>query len=59
MIKKNDKDNKFNERSEKWEISVGCMNSEVGKDTVQFRNDDKNSQIEGLNRGVKENVWEG
>ena len=25
------------------------MNSEVGEDTVQFRNDDKNSQIEGLN----------
>lgn len=43
MIRKNDTDNKFNGRSEKWEISVDCMDSEVDKDTVQFRNDDKNS----------------
>ena len=43
MIRKNDTDNKFNGRSEKWEISVDCMDSEVDKDAVQFRNDDKNS----------------
>ena len=43
MIRKNDTDNKFNKRSEKWEISVGCVNAEVGKDIAQFRNDDKNS----------------
>lgn len=60
MIRKNDTDNKFNTRSEKWEISVGCVNAEVGKDIAQFRNDDKNSlcQIEGLNWGIKENVCE-
>lgn len=60
MIRKNDTDNKFNGRSEKWEISVDCMDSEVDKDTVQFRNDDKTvCQIEGLNWGIKETVWGG
>lgn len=50
MIGKNDTDNKFNERSEKWENSVDCMDSEVDKDTVQFGNDDKNSLS---NRGLE------
>lgn len=37
------------------------MNSEVRKDIVWFRNDDKNRlyQIEGLNREIMEKVWEG
>lgn len=37
------------------------MNSEVQKDIMWFRNDDKNRlyQIKGLNGGIMEKVWEG
>lgn len=60
MIRKVNTDNKFNKRSEKWEISTVCLNSEVGKAIVWFRNDDKNSlcQLEGLNWGIMKKVKE-
>ena len=60
MMRKNDTNRELNKGTEKWESGVVCLNPEVGKATVWFRNDDKNSfcQREGLNWGIMKKAGE-